>query len=173
MRALAIDFAPRGAMLSRLGWGVAVGLWLLAGVLGWQAFQVQQTLRSAEQERDELRAQWAALRASQSQPPSVKREPPYLRDAQQVAQMAQFDSAGVLRAIEAVRVSGVRVTALELSAADGTARVDLEVSIPDALLRYLAELNAGEPVQRWTILRSQSAGQGSLMTASLLGQWKR
>lgn len=173
MRALAVDFAPPGATLRRLAWGLAVAFWLLAGVLGWQALQIHQALRSAERERDELRAQWIASRASQSQAPQVKREPPYLRDAQQLALMAQFDSAGVMRAIEAVRVSGVRVTALELSAAEGTARLELEVSVPDALLRYLAELNAGEPVQRWTIVRSQSGGAGGAATASLLGQWKR
>jgi hypothetical protein len=72
-----------------------------------------------------------------------------------------------------VRVPGVRVTALELSAAEASARLELEVTVPDALLRYVTELNAGEPVQRWTIVRSQAAAQGAAATATLLGQWRR
>lgn len=173
MRAIAVEFAPRGVALRRLSWAAAALLWLLAGVLGWQAFQTHRALRHAENERDALRARLAALQASQAQTVPIKREPLYLRDAQQIAQMAQFDSAGVLRAIEAVRVPGIRVTALEISAADATARLELEVAVPDALLRYVSELNAGEPLQRWSIVRSQSVGSGAQATASLLGQWKR
>lgn len=72
--------------------------------------------RSAE------RAELSALQASTARLVQPKPAPPYWRDAQQLVQMAQFDSAGVLRAIETVRVPGVRVTALELSAVDATAR---------------------------------------------------
>jgi hypothetical protein len=150
-----------------------MALWLVAATLSWQAFQTQQVLRQAEAERDALRAQLTALRASEVQPAPIKPEPPYLRDALQLAQMAQFDSAAVFRAIEAVRVPGVRVTALEVSAADATARVDLEVTVPEALLRYVSELNAGEPTPRWTIVRSQGAAPGAVPTASLLAQWRR
>jgi hypothetical protein len=86
--------------------------------------------------------------------------------------MASFDAAAVLCALETVRVTGVRITALELVALDGNARVELELSDPEALLRYLAELNAGEPAPRWSIVRSQGAGPSGPATATLIGNFK-
>jgi hypothetical protein len=173
MRSLQVEFAPRGVALRRLGWAAAALLWSVAGVMAWQAFHARQAVREVERERDQLRAELSALQASAARLAQPKPAPPYLRDAQQLVQMAQFDSAGVLRAIETVRVPGVRVTALELSAVDATARLELEVSVPDALLRYVGELNAGEPTPRWVIVRSQAAGPGGMMSASLEARWAR
>jgi len=171
MRPLAVEFAPRGAMARRLVWGAATAMWLMGGALAWKALVAHQALGLVEGEQTDLQAKMIALQASQAQAPMPRPEPPHLADAVQLARMAAFDLAGAMRALETVRVAGVRVAALELSALDASARVELEVVDPEALLRYVAELNSGEPRPRWTILRSQGAGSSGIATATILGNW--
>jgi hypothetical protein len=172
MRSLQVEFARPGVLMARLLWSAAVVMSLVAGVLAWKAFEVERDVARAKRDRDELQAKLVALRSGAVQASAPRPEPPYQRDAETVVRMANFDSAAVLRALENVRVTGARITALELAAIDGTARVELELSDPDALLRYLAELNAGEPVPPWSIVRNQGAGPSSPATATLVGNFK-
>jgi hypothetical protein len=172
MRLLPVEFVRPGTLGVRLLWLAAGVASVVAIALAWKALELRREVARAERGRAELQTRLANLRAGASQPAASRPEPAYQRDAEAIVRMAAFDSAGALRAIEAVQIPGVRVTALELAAAEGTVRVELELTDPDVLLRYVAQLNAGEPTPRWSIVRSQGAGPGGPASASVIGNFK-
>jgi hypothetical protein len=56
---------------------------------------------------------------------------------------------------------GVLPVSVDVNAADAMVRVQVEFSTYEALLKYLEDLNAGEPSERWSLATAQGAGLGA------------
>src|SRR5205814_1959686 len=98
---------------------------------------------------------------------------PYGRDALAIVRGAAFPLDRVLTSLEGARVQGVRLTALEIAATDGTVRADLEFTDHEALMRYLADSSAGEERPRSKLVQAQSAAAGTGMnTATIRSTWE-
>lgn len=97
---------------------------------------------------------------------------PYDEDARLHAESALFDVGRVLRAVEAARVTGVRVVSVEASSVDGTARVEIELQSQDLLLAYLEAMNAGESRKRWVLVRAR-AETSQPSSALIAARWER
>ncbi len=177
MRPLRVNFASRRHVRPVFGYGLAVSLFAFAWFQGMAGFEAQRGAEALEaQVREVHRA--AEQRAASAQASTQPRpNPPYLRDALAVAQMADWDVGRVLTALEAVRVVGVRVLAIELVPGDKLARVDLELTEAGTLTQYLDELNAGlDAAQRWRLHRFQApsgsaAGLAVIVADPALGRW--
>jgi hypothetical protein len=69
---------------------------------------------------------------------------------------------------------GVLPVSVDISAADATVRVQVEFSSYEALLKYLEDLNAGEPNERWILATAQGTAQGASgrPTALIVSRWR-
>lgn len=172
MRRLDIDFAPPS---NRNTWiwavvGLAAGATLLA-VLS-SIVPIQGAVRALAIESAQLAAAVEAIALKRQEATAqAQRQPAYAADALAVLPMATMDIGAVLTALESVKIPGVRLLGLEISAPDQTARVELELAEPTALLRYLEAINAGEQRPRWQLLRTETPISGSASTATLLSRW--
>ena len=153
MRVVRADFAePRRA--PSWVWNTLIGLLLIA--VGYQSWIVWTLKREVDQRLEAEEQRQLAERAKLSQLPApTPPEPPYAEDAMKIAKLAEFPLNSVFASIESARVAGIRMTALDISAADGTVRAEVEFSEFATLLRYVDELNAGEPVRRWILVNAQ------------------
>jgi hypothetical protein len=61
------------------------------------------------------------------------------------------------------------LTALDISTSEGSAKVELEFTDNDALIRYLEELNAGEPKSRWRLIQAQTNSTAAAMSTATIG----
>ncbi len=82
---------------------------------------------------------------------------------------------GVLTALEAVQVAGVRVQNVDYSGNDATARVEVVFTAQSQVLDYVTELNAGLPTTglawRWTVLRIEQNKGDANGRALVVGRW--
>jgi len=173
MKALKVDFAikrPIGAWPWVL---LILALGSFAAYQGSRAGVQQPRVLALQEERASLTQQLD--RASQARRDGVARSnvvPVYASDAAAVAKVAGFPVDRVLLSLESAQVQGVKVTGLEISASEGSARVELEFADHTALLAYLEAINAGEPKPRWVLLQAQVgavAGVGS--TGVIVSNW--
>lgn len=173
MKVLRVEFAPRRSVPSWLWGSVAIGLLLLAGHQAWLAWALYQRVLIAERESAALSAELGRVLQDRRDAMALARvEAPYARDAAVIAGLASFPLAQVLSSLEAVRVPGVKVTVLDISAIERSAKAELEFADYAALNRYLDELNAGEPKIRWRLIQLQSGSTGGAgSTASIGSSW--
>lgn len=172
MKALKVNFAPRWRV-PRWIWGVLIALMTMIAT-----DQIRRGLHNAPRARalrlevDALAAQLDGLaRAHDEARARLQVQPPYAKDALDIAKTASFGLPKVLGSLEEAQVEGVRVTAVEASAADGTVKAELEFSAHEGLLRYLEEINAGEPRRRWSLVQAQSSAATGLGAASIMSHW--
>jgi hypothetical protein len=88
------------------------------------------------------------------------------------AQIAEKTSARpeALKALEVTEVAGVQIVGAELSTPEQRIRVEVQFADLAQLLRYLGELNLGEPTRRCTLEQTTAPNApGSPSTAFLLG----
>src|SRR2546425_1329554 len=120
MRTLKVEFAPKRQVPTSLWAALGIALGLLAVQQAWQAWTLQGQLRAAESEVATLSTQIdRAEQARRDAADQQRTEPLYARDAAAVAKLAGFPLARVLASLEQTRVPGVRLTALEIAAAEG------------------------------------------------------
>lgn len=172
MKALKVDFTPK-RRLPAWTWALPSALFLALAVhQGWMGWTMHRQAAKAEAEATRLAAQLEqVLQARRGRADVVKPEPPYAKDAAAVASLAAFPLGTVLTSVESTRVEGVKVTALEISAAEKSVRADLEFTDQAALMRYLDQINAGEPKPRWTLIQAQATGPGGAGTAAIGSRW--
>ena len=159
MRPLHVEFATqRRSRVPLLVWAAAC----VAGSIGlgagawhfWMERQVTEA-RSVALALTIQREQQGAPRprAAEASAPLA-----YARDAQALARTASFPTQTVLRSLEATAVDGIRIQAIELAAARGIAQVQLEFDDYPALLRYVEQLNEGDPATPWALVRAEASG---------------
>jgi hypothetical protein len=173
MKALDIDFAPP-PRLSPWWWLLPLALacvaaWVALG--GWNAWSELQQLRATnERLRLELRErmQVVASTGSDGQPP-----PAYAADALWVAAMASFPLQGVLAALESVSVPTVELGSVEVDTAAARVRIEVQFGVYAELLKYVDQLNAGEPVPRWWLVQARAAAAAGSPTgtATIESRW--
>jgi len=173
MKTLNVEFAPRQPVPLWI-WIVLASLLLaLAAHQAWLAWNLTGKLKLAERESVELSGQLD--RATQQRQEALARahvELPYAQDAAAVARLAAFPIDRVLGSLEAAQVQGIKLTALDVSATEGSVKAELEFTDNDTLMHYLAELNAGEPKPRWRLIQAQTnAAAGAGNTASIGSTW--
>jgi hypothetical protein len=158
-------------MMLTLTMGIAA---IVLAITGWRDHAEARRLHAqveAQVAEASARAQQAAAeRASAAR----LTPPPYAADAWAAFQQQQFPLNAALTAIEAVTVVGVRVVSVDIVASEAAVRLQVEFSDYETLIRYLQELNAGEPAERWTLVTAQ-AGNGGVAgrpTANLLSTWR-
>ena len=159
MRALAVNFVTRPSVWPWIGYPLSVGLLAVAGWQGWFAVELAKQAQLAEDKALAVQAEVEGVRQRHAHAAEPPRTPPaYTQDAEAISRQAGFDAGRVLAAIEAAQVVGVKVSSVEILPPEQTARVELEVNDPAALLQYLEQLNAGmEGAPGWRLLRTQSA----------------
>lgn len=171
MKPLTVEFLPPRRLPSWVWYAGSALLFTVAGQQGLQTWRAAQQLKATQGEIAALQAKLEQARQAQREAQErLQKEPPYAKDAAAIAKVAAFPLERVFASIESARVQGVRITALDVAPADGTARAEIEFSDYEALSRYLEALNAGEPVPRWTLVRTQSAG-GAPNTATVKASW--
>lgn len=173
MKSFNVNFAPRRQLPAWLWIGLTLAMLGFAAEQAWQAWSLTQQLRAAEHEAMVLSSKLEQARIDrQAAVDKANIPPPYAKDAETIARMASFPLDQVLKSIESVRIEGVRVSALDVSTVEGAVKLDLEFNSNEALMRYLEELNAGEPQPRWRLLQAQTGSSASIGgTASLTSVW--
>lgn len=174
MKPLNVNFAPRRQLPAWLWIGLTLALLGFAAYEAWQAWGLTQQLRAAEHEAMALASKLEQARINrQAAVDKANIPPPYAKDAELIARMASFPLDQVLKSIESVRIEGIRVSALDVSTVDGAVKLDLEFNSNEVLMRYLEELNAGEPQPRWRLLQAQAGSSTSIGgTASITSVWE-
>ena len=172
MKALKVEFAPRPRVPLWLWFTGCALLLAIATEQGWRGWQAQQRLHSARGQRVQLSAELErAAQARRDAATQAAVEPPYARDLAAVSKVAAFPIDRVFASVESARVPGVRVTSLEVATAETSARVELEYGDLEALMRYLSELNAGEPRARWSLQSAKAGAAGAPGNASVVSSW--
>lgn len=171
MKALDIDFAP-APRLAPWWWLLPLALacvaaWVAVG--GWNAWRELRQLRAAnERLRLELRERTLVVAPAGTDGPP----PAYAADAQRVAAMASFPLQGVLAALESVSAPTVELGSVEVDTAAARVRVEVQFGVYAELLKYVEQLNAGEPAPRWWLVQARAAAAGSPTgTATIESRW--
>ena len=154
---------------------VWLGLALVALALGMTAVQVEQFWRLHRQSQA-LQAREAAAKSmldARRQASAARLakpvETPYLADAQQATVRASFDVGQVLGVLEAARVPGLRLLALEVSTNNRSVQVDVELHDVATLSAYIESLSTGGPVRRWVLVKVAGGSGGTAAQATIIG----
>lgn len=173
MRPLAADLRSRHPP-PRWAWMVLAALLLAAAALAMFALKAERDLAASRVEELALRQDAAA--SPRPQLPRVQPVMPYDASARAVLAQAQAGWGPLLASLESMEVVGVTPVSIDVSTADRQIRVDLEFSDLATLLRFVDEINAGEPAPRWRLLQAQGAARVPTMSAAatvatILGTW--
>jgi hypothetical protein len=170
VRQLPVEFAPQ-RQTGKWVWAcIALAALAVAGIQADKAIDLRALFQAEASRANELAAQLAAARQAVL-PIKIAAPPPYAADARALANLASFDWGRVLTAVESVQMAGVRVLAIEISASEQQAKVELELSDAGALPKYLEAINAGEPKARWTLVQTQLGASGSTTSATIQSRW--
>jgi hypothetical protein len=168
MRPLQVDFLSRS--------GPARGLWILIGVLWLVTVALGIGAAYSHQQVSQLRAQSAELSsagAMTTAPVEVK-PPPVSYEASAREMLRELSSSwpGMLIALEGTKVAGVTIVAVEVAPLEQQLRLEVQFTSYDELLKYVGELNGGEPVPRWILLQAQTGRKlvAGLSMATILGR---
>jgi hypothetical protein len=174
MRALHVEFLPP-APLPRWARGLLL-LWVAAiavlGVLAWREMQEVDRLKA---QIAELTARKEAAQREQQAAAAAAASQPYSEELQAAIALSRFPLDKPLVALESAEVAGVLPTSVDIDATTGIARVELEFSDYDALMKYLGELNAGEPTPQWMLVSAQQTppdAGGVAEKGQAVVQWK-
>ncbi len=135
---------------------VVQGLVLVAGTVGTLALWagvIDATNRLGElnARRDGLMRE-VASKTAESLPAS--REPSAAKPHEKARVASPSDWPAMLTALETVDMAGVDLVTVEIVRAERSIHVDAEFVDFATLLRYVDELNAGEPLPRWAITQA-------------------
>jgi hypothetical protein len=88
---------------------------------------------------------------------------------------AQTPWPEILVSLETVSVPGVKVSSVEILVAERTARIELDAESFAVMLKYLDELNAGEPPLLWQLQSAENqAGPAGAVGGQVRGRvWRR
>lgn len=110
-------------------------------------------------------------------PLPVSRTFPYDVSARELLMLATSKWPDMLAALESVEIAGVAPIGLEIAPAERRIRIEIEFADYPSLLRFIDGLNAGEPVQKWSLIQAQGANRPISavvtvpFTAVIRGEW--
>ncbi len=168
MKPVQVDFRSRRGPARGL-WVLTAVWWALAAALGVGAANTHQQVK-------QLRVQSAAMRNAQAMtttPAEVEpRAVPYEASAQEMLHELSSKWPRMLIALEGTKAAGVSIMAVEVAPLEGKLRLEVQFTSYDALMKYLDELNEGEPVPRWALQQAQSGRKlvAGLSTATISGR---
>jgi len=173
MRALRINFVKK----RHLPLGFWYAMWTpLVIVSAWQSFEIAKLLirdREIQTRTEQLQTEFKQLQNQAAIRPTPHTPAPYFADATAIAQMAKFPYRQMFRSIESAQVLGVKVVTLEVNAAQGEARLELQFTQYEALHDYLKKINMACDTPLWDLRQAQrgvsgpSGLAGPINTASL------
>jgi hypothetical protein len=171
MKPVLADFKPVAAPSRVLAW-LAVSCVLVACASGLAAWRQQRELKTLRAELAQSQAQQA--RQALPLPSSPIQAKPYERSLREMLTERALPWPDALASLEALAQQGVTPRAIETSAADGTVRVELTVTEPAKLLKYLDALNSGADKNAndlvWSLQQTQTDGATNTSVAILVGK---
>jgi hypothetical protein len=175
MRRIEADFIRRKPP-GRAWWGATMLVLLAAVALAAWGWTVREDAAGVRAQMREWNARVDALAHQASRRAERPNEPPpaYAADAQAALKLQRVPVDAALASLESVGTVGVLPVSVDISAADATVRVQVEFSSYEALLKYLEDLNAGEPNERWILATAQGTAQGASgrPTALIVSRWR-
>jgi len=172
MKPVHVNFVPPRRWPARWMNAVSVLLLLVAAHQGWQAWESYQQLKRTQALIAQVRAQAEQMALQQRERAAKNVESDAARRERELAaRLAAFPLDQVFASVESAQVSGVVVTLLDIDAAEGTVRLEVEFVDLDALLKYVSALNAGEPTPRWRLWSTRAGQQGQPGKGALNGRW--
>jgi hypothetical protein len=171
MKPVAADFKP-AAVPSWPLWSLAAACVVAACASGLWARHHRHELQALQTELQRSMAQQAAQ--ALPAPPDPVGPKPYDRSLREMLTERASPWPDALASLEALAWQGVTPRALELNAADGAIRVELTVTEPARLLKFLDALNAGADKNAndlvWNLQQTQSEGASNMSVATLVGR---
>lgn len=161
MRRLNINFAPKRQLPTWVWHSAAALLFAVALQQTGFAWKLKEQTASID-------AQVASLRNKRKMTEQQRREAeakaqqiaPYARDAAELVRVASYPIEAVLGSLEALQISGIKLTALDISPRERAARAEVEFNDTSALLHYMEALNDGTALGRWSLMQVQPAKDG-------------
>ncbi len=173
MRPLNVEFAKR---MPRWLWpGVALALVGLAvsAVQAGQSWQLHRRSLALQAREAAAMSMLEARRQASAAQLTKPVEALYAADAMRAAVRASFDVGQVLAVLEAARVPGVRLLALEVSTDSRSVQVDVELQDVTTLSAYIDALSTGGPVRRWVLVKVAGGSGGTAAQATIVGSGAR
>jgi hypothetical protein len=164
VRAVQLDFVPEvrpGVWMWRtagIAFVVGVGLCLAT-------FEQRAEVSRVRAEVTRLQAEGVAPTTEESTP---ARDELYSGSARQMFAEGSTEWPGALRTLEVIEVDDVRIVGLDLSTPERRIRIEVRFSDLAQLLRYLSDLNSGDPILRWTLEQTMSPGEVGGQSAAFL-----
>jgi hypothetical protein len=171
MKSVVADFKP-AAVPSWSLWLVAAACVVVACASALSAWRQKQYMLAVQAEFQRS----SSLQAAQAQPaPSNPVGPkPHDRSLREMLIERASPWPDALASLEALALQGVTPRALELNAAEGAIRVELTVTEPARLLKYLDALNAGADKNAneliWSLQQTQADVASNTSLATLIGK---
>lgn len=165
MKPVHVDFCSRTGPGRRL-WILTGALWVTTAVVGAGAIYQRQQVKP-------LRAELNSVGLMTTAPIEVKPlSAAYEASAQEMLREVASTWPGMLIALEGTKVAGVSIVAVEVAPLERLLRLEVQFTNYDALLKYVGELNEGEPTPRWALLQAQTGGKlmAGLSTATISGR---
>jgi hypothetical protein len=154
MRALNVNFAPKRPWPAWAWVGASALLMAVAARQGSAAWHLRQQTQAIDAKVARLQAAQARAARAHADAEALARQPaPYAQDAAAEADTAAYPTEGVLAALESVQIGGIKVSAIEISPAEHTTRLQIEFTDQTALLHYLEALNDGSTLGRWSLIK--------------------
>lgn len=149
--------------------------WTVVAVLAVSAIVAAVGAANEQRRVEELRAELQRLKeeASGRDTPRVVEDvgPPYEASAREMLQEATSPWPSALTALETVKVTGVMLQSVEIAPREREVAVLVQFSDYSALLEYLAQLNAGEPEQKWSLVEARrESGSSAVSSATIRGR---
>lgn len=174
MRSIDVNFAPAQppSRLLKATTGLMIVATLVTGSMAWH--ERQKVIRAREIEVARQNEVEEIYRRTVERRSDSLKPLPYAADALRVLRLREFPLNAVLTALETVSVAGIRILSVDISAIDATARVEVEFSDYQSLIRYLEELNIGEPTERWVLTSAQTSlvPSDKSSRATLISNWR-
>lgn len=168
MKPVAIDFVP-DTRWRRVWAGCALGVLVLAGLWGWQAWQQAVALATLDEQIGQTEQQLLKLRA-----PTTSN--PRLASARQAAQLLQVDLNKAFATVENIREPGVRLRSFQLDPGSDRVRLEYELDSMAKAAAITSLLNTGYSRAPWQLEGVSTTGGGTQagvmsMSQTVRGIW--
>jgi hypothetical protein len=165
MKPLHVELLPPRYPPRRLWWVIAALVAAAAVVWSLDAIQRHQARQLQAQTQQRQQAEQARQRAAAAAAGVQQPLPPYHSSARTLLAQRTHPWPTVLATMESITIEGATPVSLDITAAERSARIELNATSYAAVLAYLQALNQGDPALQWGLLQVNAVAGGGLMTA--------